>query len=305
MDTIKPAGLRVMYDAQLVPEKQHPEIPGAEPVEFLRPDPTDYMFVERFLKLEGIYGFFNPFMEIQKYSGTRSLNHLYMPDLHLVNIVYPYILNDHGEMIRDLFIYWRIYYDILPDPYYALSFYLEALGDDGIGTYNADKHNITIVTPPLDPYVITPEDYMDMIVCPSLAPYVITPVDNTIVQFYAEPQISMGQVGLNDYLTFYLPKADLITVSTTPHNIVEATPTVTGTRVLMNIDQIKQIEVSPIDLEFGGQIPTYEHSVIPHINYNDEEFAIRLGSTALIADIGDIPLIQQTPVMGGAEIIKI
>jgi hypothetical protein len=74
LQTIRPAGLKVVFDVQLVPERPDPSNPGSQPVDATHMVPNENVVISRYLKAVGTDGFFHPFMNgITKYSGTRNL----------------------------------------------------------------------------------------------------------------------------------------------------------------------------------------------------------------------------------------
>jgi hypothetical protein len=129
LETIKPAGLKVLFDVQLVPEVPEGTHPG--PVDFIGmkiiEEKTD---ISQYNTLIGIDGFFHPHMEgMMKYSGVKNLDPGYFVELHrTLQMLSPVSLQSYYENILQMITGPEA---ILPVPVTEIGHYLEALGSDG------------------------------------------------------------------------------------------------------------------------------------------------------------------------------
>jgi hypothetical protein len=221
LQTIKPAGLRVVFNVQLVPEI--PEGGVAAPVDMvgMKIIKEDTMINRDTLAL-GMDSFFHPFSNgLIYYSGVRNLRNWYeneLGDVGTTPFFTTYLFVPVDIIARDLYIYLKKYkFDITPREDYILSMYYTALGLDGyVGAIKpkdwlekqawmdatqirmlVDKYNILTFNP---------------VVNNSKA--VMEPFEEYILHSYRSALGSDGFTEVLSYvynvLEFFLPKADQV-----------------------------------------------------------------------------------------------
>ncbi|MMZ43498.1 hypothetical protein D1872_50500 [compost metagenome] len=243
LETIKPAGLRIRFDVQLVPEPQNPGSGIPEPVEMNTMIPIEYMFITRDMAAQGTDGFYHPFMDnLIKYSGTKNLRMYYELELGSEQII---------DMISMLST--EAQYEVLLWLLYAYP----------------------------DPVLIT----------------------ESLLSYYLAADVSWDYQGIVETdLSINLQSLDMgDTLSPAEFILVEAQRYL---KIIFpdHFPSSRELELW-LSLVLGSDMnPSYEYHIDQLLNYNDDEYNIKLSPAYTLAEMGDVPLSEPCWINGATQI---
>lgn len=244
LETIKPAGLRIQFDVQLVPEPENPGSGIPEPVLLNTMIPIESVKIFRNMQVIGTDGFFHPFMDSIKYSGVKNVTVLNVISLQrpMVQLLSPVKVFDMTSYLR---YFGKAKMGEIKAKYSSkISFLSKALSTNGFSETKVKSYSFLSLNNRTD---MKPE---------------------------AEPK---------DHIRISNPrKASILFPSYFPSG-----------RML----GIRLGGVPPLDIK-----ATYDQSIVYSLNYNDDEFNIKLSSAYTLSEIGDAPLSKPCWINGATDI---